>query len=243
MLAVGNSYKIELEGFFELEERLSGSGFELSISSHQDTPLYQKSPEPKKEPKKIEEKPAIYEKPPEPKPEMPKKVTRVIETQEKSRRPDWEVPRTYAAQPRYRKRNGEKVPPIVTVDDLAQAIHMSFESNGKHIPLNEARDIAFTMKNVFGYNNEIVANSFGPDEKALANMLEDAGLVKYSSEETTLFDGREWRIFYCTINVERVKDIISGKEKKADKKIKDAIDTYKELPDDVWERKSTGAAS
>ena len=48
----------------------------------------------------------------------------------------------------------------------------------------------------FGYYNRIIDNALEPTDRNLFYMFQDYDLLTTESEETTLWDGREWRIHY-----------------------------------------------
>jgi len=66
-------------------------------------------------------------------------------------------------------------------------------------------------------------------------MLEDTGILTTEREETTLYDGREWRIHYWLFRKERIHELIEGHGALAE----DAQGTgsvYDNLEDDMWQR-------
>lgn len=48
----------------------------------------------------------------------------------------------------------------------------------------------------FGFYNRIIDNALEPTDRNLFYMFQDYNLLTTESEETTLWDGREWRIHY-----------------------------------------------
>ena len=48
----------------------------------------------------------------------------------------------------------------------------------------------------FGFYNRIIDNALEPTDRNLFYMFQDYDLLTTESEETTLWDGREWRIHY-----------------------------------------------
>ena len=48
----------------------------------------------------------------------------------------------------------------------------------------------------FGFYNRIIDNALEPTDRNLFYMFQDVNLLTTESEETTLWDGREWRIHY-----------------------------------------------
>jgi len=66
-------------------------------------------------------------------------------------------------------------------------------------------------------------------------MLEDSGLLTTEREETTLYDGREWRIHYWLFKKDRIVELVNvSKEKERAAMAGRPEDVYKEVPDDIW---------
>ncbi len=125
---------------------------------------------------------------------------------------------------------------IVTVDELTQAIKNS--PNNEGIPEEAAYELAHHVLNFFGYSDRIIDNILEPADRDAFYMLEDATILTTEREETTLYDGREWRIHYWLFRREKIQDLIDGLiKKKAEEEERDT--TYDDLPDDIWERGNT----
>lgn len=106
-------------------------------------------------------------------------------------------------------------------------------------------DVFKVMFNFFGYSDMILDNVLEPEEREIFYTLEDVevGILKSPREETTLYDGREWRIFYWELDKTRMfqladkyRESLLEKEKTA-AVIREAQDVYHELPDEMWTRK------
>src|SRR2546421_3405669 len=67
----------------------------------------------------------------------------------------------------------------------------------------EARAMAQHVLNFFGYSERIIDNVLEPEDRDAFYMLEDSGILTTEREETTLYDGREWRIHYFVLRKER----------------------------------------
>ena len=77
---------------------------------------------------------------------------------------------------------------IVTLEDLQMAI-----ANRIGIPEEEAhRDANFVM-DIFGFDDRVIDNVLEPEDRQLFYILEEEGMLTTEREETTLYDGREWR--------------------------------------------------
>jgi len=121
----------------------------------------------------------------------------------------------------------------LTVEHLTKAIKNSIDKSG--MPEEEARAMAQHVMNFFGYSERIIDNVLEPEDRDAFYMLEDAGILMTEREETTLYDGREWRIHYWMFRKERIHELIHGKGK-ADGVSEGAESVYDEVPDDIWNR-------
>src|SRR3989442_14870521 len=85
----------------------------------------------------------------------------------------------------------------LTVEDLTRAIKNSIDRPG--MKEEEARALATHVLNFFGYSERIIANVLEPEDRDAFYMLEDSGILTTEREETTLYDGGEWRVpqFAC----------------------------------------------
>jgi len=132
-----------------------------------------------------------------------------------------------------KKSEGEAIGSTLTVEHLTKAIKNSIDKAG--MPEEEARAMAQHVMNFFGYSERIIDNVLEPEDRDAFYMLEDAGILMTEREETTLYDGREWRIHYWMFRKERIHELISGK-KGADMGSGGADNVYDEIPDDIWNR-------
>jgi hypothetical protein len=121
----------------------------------------------------------------------------------------------------------------LTVDDLTQAIKNSIDRSG--MPDDQARMMAQHVMNFFGYSERIIDNILEPEDRDAFYMLEDTGILTTEREETTLYDGREWRIHYWLFRKERIFELISG-NCHAGISAEDALSCYDEVPEDIWTR-------
>ena len=90
----------------------------------------------------------------------------------------------------------------VDFDSLAKAIRRSVGHDGMRP--EDARTIASHVLNFFGFNPRIIDNVLEPDDRDTFYMLEDTGILETERDETTLYDGREWRIHYWMFRKERI---------------------------------------
>ncbi|MCL1979037.1 MAG: hypothetical protein FWG60_02635 [Methanomassiliicoccaceae archaeon] len=124
----------------------------------------------------------------------------------------------------------------VTVEDLTLAIKNSIDKS-KGMDEEEAYDLAIHVLNFFGYSDRIIDNILEPEDRDAFYMLEDAGLLTTEREETTLYDGREWRIHYWLFRKDKIKEMIYPDVGTVSEKTADESMFYEDLPDDIWSRK------
>jgi hypothetical protein len=130
---------------------------------------------------------------------------------------------------------------IITLGDLSKAI-----ANRVGIDIEEARRDAGFVMDIFGYDDRVIDNVLDPEDRQLFYILEEEGMLTTEREETTLYDGREWRTHYWVLkkNIilkyaqedgKRVRTSIQEKRDAA-VTVKDISDEsiYDELAEDVW---------
>ena len=125
---------------------------------------------------------------------------------------------------------------IITLDDLSKAI-----ANRVGINIEEARRDAGFVMDIFGFDDRVIDNVLDPEDRQLFYILEEEGMLTTEREETTLYDGREWRTHYWRLK----KDIITRYseeengirnyliDKKQPKNVSDD-DIYDILEEDIW---------
>ena len=130
---------------------------------------------------------------------------------------------------------------FITLDDLSKAI-----SNRVGIDIDEAqRDAGFVM-DIFGFDDRVIDNVLDPEDRQLFYILEEEGMLTTEREETTLYDGREWRTHYWRLRKDTIlrysreangirKYII---DKKQPVNVSDE-DIYDTLEEDLWTTRKT----
>jgi hypothetical protein len=126
---------------------------------------------------------------------------------------------------------------IITLDDLSKAI-----ANRVGIGMDEARRDAGFVMDIFGFQDRVIDNVLDPEDRQLFYILEEEGMLTTEREETTLYDGREWRTHYWVIRKEiilkyaqdankRTRSVLSDKQT-----IEDISDEaiYDALEEDAW---------
>lgn len=121
----------------------------------------------------------------------------------------------------------------LTVDHLASAIRNSIDREG--MPEDEARVMAQHVMNFFGYSERIIDNVLEPEDRDAFYMLEDAGILTTEREETTLYDGREWRIHYWIFRKNRIVELLNGTPEEEGQS-GDGSDVYDQMPSEIWRR-------
>ena len=125
----------------------------------------------------------------------------------------------------------------LTVEDLTRAIRNSIDRAG--MKDDEARAMAQHVLNFFGYSERIIDNVLEPEDRDAFYMLEDSGILTTEREETTLYDGREWRIHYWMFRKERIAELVAAQ--KAKEEAARGSSVYDAVPEDIWnQRKKPG---
>ena len=126
---------------------------------------------------------------------------------------------------------------IITVDELTQAIVNAIREEGMMMEEEQAYHQALHVLNFFGYSDRIIDNILEPQDRDTFYMLEDKGILTTEREETTLYDGREWRIHYWLFRKNRIEELIEaeGPEEQVDEP---ESNIYDNLSEEVWVRAS-----
>ena len=117
---------------------------------------------------------------------------------------------------------------ILTLEDLAMAI-----SNRIGIEEEDAvRDANFVM-DIFGFDDRVIDNVLEPEDRQLFYILEEEGMLTTEREETTLYDGREWRTHYWLFRKDKILASAEAMRSKASTSDHE-FGIYSEMPEDVW---------
>ena len=73
-----------------------------------------------------------------------------------------------------------------------------------------------------------------PEDRDAFYTMEDIGVLQTEREETTLFDGREWRIHYWILNVGKIIQLSKIKETTRKVEKDESFQIYDEIPDEYW---------
>ena len=123
---------------------------------------------------------------------------------------------------------------IITVDELTLAIKNSIDSSHGMVE-EQAYELAHHVLNFFGYSDRIIDNILEPEDRDAFYMLEDAGILTTEREETTLYDGREWRIHYWLFRREKIVSMMMRSAGESVETVQEES-VYDDLPDDIWHR-------
>src|SRR3972149_4955150 len=109
----------------------------------------------------------------------------------------------------------------LTVDDLTRAIKNSIDRTG--MKEEEARAMAQHVLNFFGYSERIIDNVLEPEDRDSFYMPEGSGILTTEREETTLYDGREWRIHYWMFRKDRIHELVEAQRAKEEAQAGESI--------------------
>jgi len=118
---------------------------------------------------------------------------------------------------------------MITLRKLARAIETRLGGTSAEA-LAETR----TILSYFGFRSVIIDNAIHPDDRKVFYALHDAGLLQSFWETVPLLDGRNWRIFYWSLN-EADLDRVLAVEAPPEEPL------YKSLPDEAWGHSVSGA--
>ncbi len=120
---------------------------------------------------------------------------------------------------------------VLTVQQLSSAIMKSIDRQDIHP--EAANQLATHVMNFFGYNDTIIDNILEPEDRDAFYMLEDLGLLMTEREETTLYDGREWRIHYWLFRKEKIDELVDDADP-FETEEDELSSVYDEIPEDIW---------
>ncbi|MFL2977490.1 MAG: hypothetical protein DBX05_03125 [Candidatus Poseidoniales archaeon] len=117
----------------------------------------------------------------------------------------------------------------MTLKTLTDAIRSRVDEGMEE---NVAESIAEHALGFFGFSNRIIDNALEPTDRNLFYQLQDYELLTTESEETTLWDGREWRIHYWKFKPKRVSEIAHPTA--IEEEVDPYAGLYDEVPTDIW---------
>jgi hypothetical protein len=120
---------------------------------------------------------------------------------------------------------------IITLDALSKAI-----ANRVGVGIDEARRDAGFVLDIFGYDDRVIDNVLDPEDRQLFYILEEEGMLVTEREETTLYDGREWRTHYWQLKKNTILAYSKDEAKNYRTTAKDISEEsiYDNLSEDTW---------
>ncbi len=126
----------------------------------------------------------------------------------------------------------------MTLAELTQAIRLKVDID---MEVTVAESIAEHALGFFGFSNRIIDNALEPTDRNLFYQLQDYDLLTTESEETTLWDGREWRIHYWKFKPDAREfarnAMLNADEKKVEEDPYAGI--YDDVPTSLWRERMT----
>ena len=125
----------------------------------------------------------------------------------------------------------------LTLAQLTQAIKSKVDTS---METHVAESIAEHALGFFGFSNRIIDNALEPTDRNLFYQLQDYDLLTTESEETTLWDGREWRIHYWKFkaNAEEFAKAAAAAALLRSKEKDPYSDVYEDVPVSLWKERS-----
>ncbi|MCL4329043.1 MAG: hypothetical protein M1151_03755 [Candidatus Thermoplasmatota archaeon] len=122
------------------------------------------------------------------------------------------------------------------IDELALAISAGLSLKDRRMSKEEAMDAAEHLINFFGYSDRVIDNMLEPEDRDAFYTMEDIGVLQTEREETTLYDGREWRIHYWILNTRKIRELSRISVAEIVRNTSTTINFYDEIPEEVWHR-------
>ena len=124
----------------------------------------------------------------------------------------------------------------LTLAQLTQAIRHKVDID---METAVAESIAEHALGFFGFSNRIIDNALEPTDRNLFYQLQDYDLLTTESEETTLWDGREWRIHYWKFKADAEELArLSAVENKSEEEEDPYAGIYEDVPVSLWRERS-----
>lgn len=125
----------------------------------------------------------------------------------------------------------------MTMAGLTAAIQRHID---KEMEKSVAEGMAEHALGFFGYYDRIIDNALEPTDRNLFYIFQDYNLLTTESEETTLWDGREWRIHYWRFKEELAQKAKSYLEDGDEEEEYSEFAIYEDMPTDIWNRTDDG---
>ena len=120
----------------------------------------------------------------------------------------------------------------LAIHELTEAIRQNIDSEMEPLV---AEGMAEHALGFFGYYDRIIDNALEPTDRNLFYMFQDYELLTTESEETTLWDGREWRIHYWKFKEGlREKVLAKMNDDEEEEETDPYADLYTDISDRIW---------
>ena len=120
----------------------------------------------------------------------------------------------------------------LAIHELTEAIRQNIDEEMDPLV---AEGMAEHALGFFGYYDRIIENALEPTDRNLFYMFQDYELLTTESEETTLWDGREWRIHYWKFKEGlREKVLAKMNEEEEEEETDPYADLYTDISDRIW---------
>ncbi len=120
----------------------------------------------------------------------------------------------------------------LAIHELTEAIRQNIDEEMEPLV---AEGMAEHALGFFGYYDRIIDNALEPTDRNLFYMFQDYELLTTESEETTLWDGREWRIHYWKFKEGlREKVLAKMNEEEVEEERDPYADLYTDISDRIW---------
>lgn len=123
---------------------------------------------------------------------------------------------------------------FTNLDELSRAIGTGLSLQQRRMSQEESVEAAEHLINFFGYNDRVIDNMLEPEDRDAFYTMEDIGVLQTEREETTLYDGREWRIHYWILNVPKIIELSKMRVVETRQDIDTESQIYDEIPDEYW---------
>ncbi|MCI2412103.1 DUF6015 family protein [Cuniculiplasma divulgatum] len=123
---------------------------------------------------------------------------------------------------------------FTNISELSNAISKGLSLQNRRMSFEESFSAAEHLINFFGYSDRVIDNMLEPEDRDAFYTMEDIGVLQTEREETTLFDGREWRIHYWILNVSKIIELANMKLDLNDVGNSEQFSVYEEIPDEYW---------
>ena len=119
----------------------------------------------------------------------------------------------------------------LAIHELTEAIRQNIDEEMDPLV---AEGMAEHALGFFGYYDRIIDNALEPTDRNLFYMFQDYELLTTESEETTLWDGREWRIHYWKFKEGLREKVLAKMNEEEEEETDPYADLYTDISDRIW---------